>query len=98
MTQEQQTLIAEIQRLFGDGCFDTISVIGRAAECPEFETVIEAAIPNCRWRSRERRQRCDGGLAVHLPRSTKKAHLLSAGICTPPCGRSRPDLAPPMPR
>jgi hypothetical protein len=50
MTRELQTLVAEIQRLFGGKCFDTTSVILKAMECPKLATAIEAAIPNCRRR------------------------------------------------
>jgi hypothetical protein len=48
MTQEQQTtLVAEFQKMFGDKCFDTTSVLLKASVCPKFAMAIVAAIPNC---------------------------------------------------
>jgi hypothetical protein len=54
MTQEQQALVAEIRKVFGDKGFDTTSVIGEAMFCPALATAIEAAIPNCRYRRNRR--------------------------------------------
>jgi hypothetical protein len=50
MTREQEMLVAEIQRAFGDKCFDTTSVILKARVCPELARAIEVAIPNSRRR------------------------------------------------
>ena len=59
---QEQVLLAAIRKAFGGKNFDTASITGEAACRPELMASIEAAIPDCRWRSRSRRLLTDGGL------------------------------------